>query len=134
VLQDVNQQLGYLPEAALRYVSHHTRVPLLAVYHVATFYKAFSLTPRGKHVIRVCTGTACHVRGAPFVLEALKSHLGIEPGETTEDGLFSLETVNCLGTCAMGPVVVADEQYATLRPGDIPRFVNRIEPRQPVEA
>jgi NADH:ubiquinone oxidoreductase subunit E/NAD-dependent dihydropyrimidine dehydrogenase PreA subunit len=134
VLQDVNNDLGYLPEDALRYVSYHTRVPLLAVYHVATFYKAFSLTPRGKHVIRVCMGTACHVRGAPFVLEAMKSHLGIEPGETTEDGLFTLETVNCLGTCAMGPVVIADDEYATLHAGDVHRFVDRIEPKKPVKA
>jgi NADH:ubiquinone oxidoreductase subunit E/NAD-dependent dihydropyrimidine dehydrogenase PreA subunit len=111
VLQDVNQQLGYLPEAALRYVSHHTREPLLAVYHVATFYKAFSLTPRGKHVIRVCMGTACHVRGAPRVLEALESELGVKSGQTTEDQTFSLETVNCLGTCPLAPVVTIDSKY-----------------------
>ncbi len=130
VLQDINRDLGYLPEPVLRYVSRKMSVPLLAVYHVATFYKAFSLTPRGKHRVRVCMGTACHVRGAPLVLEALKGRLGIEPGQTTADGKFTLETVNCLGTCAMGPVVVADEEYNTLRPGDVSRVINRLEPHK----
>jgi len=133
VLQAINRSLGYLPEPALRYVSRKMNVPLLAVYHVATFYKAFSLTPRGKHVIRVCLGTACHVRGAQMVLEALKGRLGVAAGETTEDKQFTLETVNCLGTCAMGPVVVADDEYATLRPSDVGRLVDRIERKQPVE-
>ena len=134
ILQDINRDVGYLPEPALRYVSRKTNVPLLAVYHVATFYKAFSLTPRGKHRIRVCLGTACHVRGAPLLLEALKSRLGIEPGQTTPDGKFTLETVNCLGTCAMGPVVVADEDYHTLRPGEVHRMINRLDPKEPAEA
>jgi NADH:ubiquinone oxidoreductase subunit E/NAD-dependent dihydropyrimidine dehydrogenase PreA subunit len=134
VLQDINQDLGYLPEAALRYVSRKTNTPLLAVYHVATFYKAFSLTPRGKHVVRVCQGTACHVRGASRVLESLKSRLGISPGQTTPDRNFTLETVNCLGTCAMGPVVVADEEYVTLRPGDVKRLVDRLEEEKPVKS
>jgi NADH-quinone oxidoreductase subunit E len=133
VLQDINRDFGYLPEAGLRYVSRKTNVPLLVVYHVATFYKAFSLTPRGKHVIRVCLGTACHVRGAPRVLEALKSRLGIEAGQTSQDKQFTLETVNCLGTCAMGPVVVADEQYVTLRPSEVSRLVDRLEPKEPAE-
>jgi NADH-quinone oxidoreductase subunit E len=133
VLQDINHDLGYLPEAALRYVSRKTNTPLLAVYHVATFYKAFSLTPRGKHVIRVCQGTACHVRGASRVLEGLKGRLGIAPGQTTPDRKFTLETVNCLGTCAMGPVVVADEEYVALRPGDVNRLVDRLEPEKPVK-
>jgi NADH:ubiquinone oxidoreductase subunit E/NAD-dependent dihydropyrimidine dehydrogenase PreA subunit len=111
VLQDINQDLGYLPEEALRYVSCRTGVPLLTVYHVATFYKAFSLTPRGKHVIRVCLGTACHVRGAARVLDALQSELEVESGQTTKDLKFTLETVNCLGTCALAPVVVLDAKY-----------------------
>jgi NADH:ubiquinone oxidoreductase subunit E/NAD-dependent dihydropyrimidine dehydrogenase PreA subunit len=111
VLQDINRDLGYLPEEALRYVSHHAGVPLMAVYHVATFYKAFSLTPRGKHVVRVCMGTACHVRGAPRVLEAMKGELGVESGQTTKDLKYTLETVNCLGTCPLAPVVVIDSKY-----------------------
>ena len=134
VLQDINRDLGYLPEPAVRYVSRKTNVPLLAVYHVATFYKAFSLTPRGKHRVRVCLGTACHVRSTPLVLEALKSRLGVKPGETTADQQFTLETVNCLGTCAMGPVVVADEEYVSLRPSDVGRLVDRLESKEPAEA
>ncbi len=111
VLQDINHDLGYLPPETLRYVSHHTGVSLLTVYHVATFYKAFSLTPRGKHLVRVCMGTACHVRGAARVLEALESKLGVKSGQTTEDLMFSLETVNCLGTCPLAPVVTVDSKY-----------------------
>jgi len=134
VLQDINYNLGYLPEEALRYVSRKLQVPLLTVYHVATFYKAFSLKPRGEHLIRVCMGTACHVRGAPRVLDAFKHTLGIKPGETTKDMKFTLETVNCLGTCAMGPVVVADDEYITLRPSDANRIVNRLDTKEPVDA
>ncbi len=111
VVQDINRDLGYLPQEVLRYLSCKTNIPLLTLYHVATFYKAFSLTPRGKHLVRVCMGTACHVRGAPRVLEALKGELGIESGETTEDRKFTLETVNCLGTCPLAPVVVVDSKY-----------------------
>jgi NADH:ubiquinone oxidoreductase subunit E/NAD-dependent dihydropyrimidine dehydrogenase PreA subunit len=128
VLQDINRDLGYLPEPALRYVSRKTNVSLLAVYHVATFYKAFSLTPRGKHVIRVCMGTACHVRGAPRVLEAMKGELGIEAGQTTEDRKFTLETVNCLGTCPLAPVVVADSKYyGNTTPARVKRILSACE-------
>jgi NADH:ubiquinone oxidoreductase subunit E/NAD-dependent dihydropyrimidine dehydrogenase PreA subunit len=112
VLQDINHELGYLPEPALRYVSRQVKVPLVSVYHVATFYKAFSLKPRGKNVIRVCLGTACHVRGAQQVLEALKGKLQIEPGQTTPDRKFTLETVNCLGTCALAPMVTIGQKYS----------------------
>ena len=111
ILHDLNHDLGYLPEPALRYVSRQTKVPLNSVYHVATFYKAFSLQPRGKHLIRVCLGTACHVRGAQHVLEAIKGKLQIEPGQTTQDLKFTLETVNCLGTCALAPVVTTADKY-----------------------
>ncbi len=111
VLQDINHDLGYLPEPALRYVSRQIKVPLVSVYHVATFYKAFSLQPRGQHLVRVCLGTACHVRGAQQVLEAIKGKLQIQPGQTTPDRKFTLETVNCLGTCALAPVVTTDQKY-----------------------
>ena len=111
VLQNINADLRYLPEDALRYVSRQTRIPLITVYHVATFYKAFSLTPRGEHVVRVCMGTACHVRGAPRVLEAIQSELQMKPGETSQDLKFTLETVNCLGTCAIAPVVTVGAKY-----------------------
>ncbi len=128
VLQDVNRDLGYLPEPALRYVSRQTKIPLVAVYHVATFYKAFSLEPRGQHLIRVCLGTACHVRGAQQVLEAIKGKLQIEPGQTTRDRKFTLETVNCLGTCALAPVVTTDQKYN----GNMtaPKVVQMLKPYQ----
>jgi NADH-quinone oxidoreductase subunit E len=117
VLEDLNEDFNYLPEMVLRYVSQSLEVPLSQVYNVATFFTAFTLKPRGKHTIKVCLGTACHVRGAPRVLDEIKMELGIEPGETTGDGLFTLETVNCLGTCALGPVVVLDDEYHMVTPG-----------------
>jgi NADH:ubiquinone oxidoreductase subunit E len=111
VLQDVQARWGYLPEDALRQVSASFDVPLIEVFRLANFYKAFSLTPRGRHLVTVCTGTACHVRGAPRILDEISAQLCIQPGETTDDNAFTLETVNCLGACALGPVVVLDGQY-----------------------
>ena len=105
VLQDVQENYGYIPEEAMRSVASGLGMPLLEVYSVASFYKAFSLTPRGKHVIKVCTGTACHVRGSKLVLNQAVGQLGVEPDEMTEDGLFTIEHVNCLGACALAPVV-----------------------------
>ncbi len=128
VLQDINYNLGYLPEEALRYVSRKSQVPLQTVYHVATFYKSFSLTPRGKHLIRVCMGTACHVRGAPRVLDAFKTRLEIEPGETTKDKKFTLETVNCLGTCAIAPVTTIDSKYhGGMKPAKVEKILKSCE-------
>ncbi len=111
ILQDVNLRYNYLPDYALKYVSERLKVSLSLVYHVATFYTAFSLTPRGKHFIRVCMGTACYARGAPRILEEFERQLEIHPGETTPDLQFTLETVNCLGCCALGPVVTVDQDY-----------------------
>jgi len=111
VLQDIQQSAGYLSEDAIRGTSERLRVPLIEVYRVANFYKAFSLEPRGKHVVTVCAGTACHVRGAPRMLDEVAGQLGIKPGETTSDGLFTVECVNCLGACALAPVVVVDGEY-----------------------
>ncbi len=111
VLQDVNQEYRYLPPFAMKYVSEKLNVPLSTVYHVATFYTAFSLKPRGKHLITVCMGTACHARGAPRVLEEFERQLEIPRGDTTRDLRFTLETVNCLGCCALGPVVMIDQDY-----------------------
>jgi NADH:ubiquinone oxidoreductase subunit E len=123
ILEEIQSRLGYLPEDALRTVAERTGTSLVDVYGVATFYRAFSLRPRGKHVVCVCLGTACHVRGAPDVEQGFERELGIRPGETTSDRTFSLETVNCLGACALGPVVVADGKYfssvATSRIGEI---------------
>jgi len=111
VLQDVQEAFGYIPQDVMTTVSGDLGVPLIEVSRVANFYKAFSLKPRGKHVITVCMGTACHVRGALRMLDEVEGQLGIEPGETTKDGLFTLERVNCLGACALGPVVVLDGRY-----------------------
>jgi NADH:ubiquinone oxidoreductase subunit E/NAD-dependent dihydropyrimidine dehydrogenase PreA subunit len=119
VLQDVNQEYRYLPTSALKYVSERLDVPLSTIYHVATFYSAFSLTPRGKHLIAVCMGTACHARGAPRVLAEFERQLGVSTGSTTPDHQFTLETVNCLGCCALGPVVKVDQDYYQVTTGEI---------------
>lgn len=111
ILQEIQQAYNYLPESALRLVSKKLGIPLIDVVSVATFYRAFSLRPRGRHQITVCLGTACHVRGGPKVLEEFERKLGIKAGETTADNQFTLETVNCLGCCAIGPVVVVDGNY-----------------------
>ncbi len=111
ILQDIQAEYGYLPREALQQVARSVGVPLIDVIGVATFYRAFSLKPRGKHVVTVCLGTACHVRGGPKILEEFERRLGIASGDTTEDGKFTLETVACLGCCAIGPVVVVDGEY-----------------------
>ena len=111
VLHDVQELYGYLPRESMVAVSRELGVPLIEVFRVASFYKAFSLTPRGKHLLTVCLGTACHVRGAASMLEQVAGQLEVEPGGTTSDGLFTLESVNCLGACALGPVVVLDGVY-----------------------
>jgi len=111
ILEEIQAEYGYLPEKSIRIVSEKTGHPLVDVYGVATFYRSFSLKPRGKHLICACLGTACHVRGAPRVVEEFERQLAIEAGQTTADKEFTLETVNCLGACALGPVVVIDGHY-----------------------
>lgn len=111
VLLEIQSENHWLPKEALDKVSKNLEVPLNQIQHVATFYKAFSLFPRGRHQIQVCMGTACHIRGAPRVLDMVQDLTGIRPGETDLDLKFSLETVNCLGCCAMGPVMVVDGKY-----------------------
>jgi len=111
ILQDVQEQERYLPRDVLEYVAQRLDIPLSKIYYLSTFYKAFTLEPRGKHLINVCLGTACHVRGVARIVDRLESDLGISAGETTSDLNFSLETVNCLGACALGPVVVIDGEY-----------------------
>lgn len=110
-LQDVQECYGYIPEAAMKSIAQELGVPLMEVYRVASFYKAFSLTPRGKNMITICMGTACHVRGAKLLPNQVFGQLGISPGGTTADGEFSVNNVNCLGACALGPVVVMNETY-----------------------
>jgi NADH:ubiquinone oxidoreductase subunit E len=113
ILSEVQAKYGYLPEDCLRRVASAIDVSLTDLYGVATFYKAFSLKPRGKHLVSACLGTACHVRGAARIAEELCKQLGVQPGETTPDKEFTLETVNCLGGCALGPIVVVDGRYYT---------------------
>jgi len=111
ILQDVQAEYSYLPKEALRLISRLLDIPLIDILGVATFYRAFSLKPRGRHVATVCLGTACHVRGGPRILAEFERILNIRTGETTADKEFTLETVNCLGCCAIGPVVVVDGDY-----------------------
>ncbi len=111
ILQGIQGHYKYLPAEVLKYTSKRLKMPLSEIYSLATFYTAFSLEPRGKHLITICLGTACHVRGAPDVLGRIEERLGISAGSTTEDNLFTLETVNCLGACALAPVVVIDGEY-----------------------
>ncbi len=122
VLQDIQDAYNWLPPEILSMVSEELSIPLIDVYSVASFYRAFSLTPRGKHLVTVCLGTACHVRGAPAVLDRLRDRLKLEPGCTSKDGNYTLETVACLGACALAPIVVVDGKYygkATAKKADL---------------
>jgi len=111
ILQDIQATKNYLPRKTLEEVAEKLQIPLAQIYHLATFYRAFSLTPRGRHLVTVCTGTACHVKGAASILNTLERELKIQPGETTADQEYTLETVNCLGSCALAPLVVVDGNY-----------------------
>ncbi len=111
ILQDIQKEYQYLPCEALEETSKFLDVPLSTVFSVSTFYNSFSLTAKGEKIIKVCTGTACHIRGAKLLQEQLENHLHIKAGETTEDMKFTLEVVACVGACAMAPVVVVDDKY-----------------------
>jgi NADH-quinone oxidoreductase subunit E len=111
ILQDIQDQDRYLAKEVCEHIAEKMGIPVARIYRLATFYRAFSLTPRGRHLVSCCMGTACHVRGSPRILDKLEMDLGIEPGGTTEDQMFSLETVNCLGACATGPLIVIDGHY-----------------------
>ncbi|MBA7536825.1 hypothetical protein ES705_29090 [subsurface metagenome] len=111
ILLDIQRQNRWLPKPALVWVSERLGVPWSQIYHIATFYKAFSLTPQGRHMVQVCLGTACQVRGAPRLLDRVTDILKIKPGETDQEQRFTLATVNCLGCCALGPVIVVDGNY-----------------------
>ena len=120
ILQDIQAKEKYLPKETLEHVGERLRIPLNKIYRMATFYRAFSLPPRGFQEIQVCLGTACHVRGAQRIADQINLELGIRPGETTRDQNFTLETVNCLGVCAAGPVVAIDGQYfGKMSPGKV---------------
>lgn len=110
-LQDIQEEFRFLPEEAMCRVSEKLEIPLIEVFRLANFYKAFSLKPRGRHLVTVCEGTACHVQGSPRLVEEVLSQLDVAAGETTRDGAFTVETVNCVGACALAPVVIVDGKY-----------------------
>jgi NADH-quinone oxidoreductase subunit E len=127
ILHDVQDRYKYLPSEALKVVASRLRMDINEVYGVATFYKSFTLVPQGKHSITLCLGTACHVRGGPKILRELKSLLQIEPGQTTKDKQFSLNVVNCLGVCAIGPVMMVDQKfYGEMTPVKAKKIVEKI--------
>jgi len=127
VLQDVQENYDYISEESMQAVSQGLGVPLMEVYRVASFYKAFRLTPSGKHVLIMCMGTACHVRGARLLHDQAIGQLGVKPGEVTQDGLFSVEHVNCLGACALGPIVKDNgSYYHHMTPGKLRKLVEAI--------
>jgi NADH:ubiquinone oxidoreductase subunit E len=110
MLQDVQAKFRYVPREAVRRLSEVLRIPEAQIYHIVTFYKAFSIVPRGKHEVRVCLGTACHISGGKRIAEAFEGELAVKTGQTTTDGNFTLETVNCVGACGLAPVVMVDEE------------------------
>lgn len=128
ILQDVQGVFGYLPRGELRFVSEELSVPLSRLYGIATFYKAFKLIPRGRHEIRLCAGTACHVRGTEKIKDAIERELGIEAGETTGDLRFSFDTVRCLGCCGLAPVMTVDEDvHGRLTSASIKKILENYE-------
>ncbi|UCF31159.1 MAG: NAD(P)H-dependent oxidoreductase subunit E [bacterium] len=131
VLQDIQVMHGYISRDAVDLVSRELGVPIMEVYRVANFYKAFFLEPRGKHVVTLCRGTACHVRGANPLLEQALGLLGVEDGETTEDGLFTVESVNCIGACALAPVVILDGvYYPHMTPGKLRALISGVRRKE----
>ena len=126
ILQDFQRRFGFIPKEALMELSAYLDIKLSGLYSMVTFYRALSLTPKGKHVIRVCDGTSCHIRGSPLLLDTLVRILKIKPGETTGDGLFTIETVNCMGACAIAPVMVVDGVYhSKVKPGEVPGILKQ---------
>jgi NADH:ubiquinone oxidoreductase subunit E len=130
-LQDVQENYGYISEEAMKDVSQGLGVPLMEVYRVASFYKAFRLKPPGKNVLTMCMGTACHVRGARLLLDQATGQLGVRPGEATPDGLFSVEHVNCLGACALGPIVSENGSYHHhMTPGKLRKLIKTLSRKE----
>jgi NADH-quinone oxidoreductase subunit E len=134
LLQDVQSIYGYLPENALRDISDFVKVPLSRVYGVATFYNQFRLIPLGENVIRVCRGTACHVKNSANILYALETELGIKAGQTTRDKKFTLEVVNCIGACSIAPVILVNEDYhGRISVKDIPKILKKYQSAKKTE-
>lgn len=128
IMLDVNHKYHYLPRESIDRIAERLNMPTAQVYSVATFFKVFSLTPRGRSIMHVCTGTACHVKGTPKLLDRLKHTLNLSPGETTEDLSLTLETVNCVGACASAPVVVVDgSTFAEMSPNKVSELVKKLQ-------
>jgi NADH-quinone oxidoreductase subunit E len=126
ILQDIQTRFRYIPREAVRRLSEVLGIPEAQIYHISTFYKAFSLVPRGKHEVRVCLGTACHISGGKRIAEAFESELGVTRGNTTKDGNFTLETVNCVGACGLAPVAMVDEEvHGMIKPSRIAEILGR---------
>jgi NADH-quinone oxidoreductase subunit E len=125
VLLDINRHFNWLPRPALEHVSEELQTPLTEILRVASFYNAFSLVPRGKHIINVCLGTGCFVKGSPRIIDELERKLGIKHGQTTEDMLFTLEVVRCIGCCALAPAMrVGGDTYGRLAPGQVSKIID----------
>jgi NADH:ubiquinone oxidoreductase subunit E len=131
ILHEVQKRYGYIPPQAISQISRKLRISESEIFGVLTFYKAFTLHPRGEHLITICMGTACHVRGAPMILDEFKRKLGLEPGETTGDNQFTLETVNCVGACALGPIAIADGDYhGQMKTRDVDKIIEDLKPKK----
>jgi len=131
ILQDIQESYKYLPEEFLIKVAEKLQIPLIDVYGVATFYQSFSLIPKGEHIIIVCLGTACYIRGGIKIVDVLTRELDIKPGETTKDNKFTLETVNCLGCCAIGPVMVIDNEiHGNLTTNKLGKILNKLRKKE----
>jgi NADH-quinone oxidoreductase subunit E len=131
VLHDIQKSYGYISKEAMQIVSQGLGVPLIEVYRIASFYKAFRLKPSGKNVLTMCMGTACHVRGARLLLDQATGKLGVKPGEVTPDGLFSIEHVNCLGACALGPIVTENGSYHNhMTPAKLRKLIENLNRQQ----
>jgi NADH-quinone oxidoreductase subunit E len=131
VLQDIQKTYGYISKEAMEKVSRDLGVPLIEVYRVASFYKAFRLKPSGKHALTLCMGTACHVRNSNLLLDYALGQLGVQPGEVTPDGLFSIHQVNCLGACALGPIVAENHSYHHhMTPAKLRKLIDALRRRE----
>lgn len=126
ILQDIQRDFSFIPKESLQLISEYLELPISKLYSMATFYKALSLKPKGKNIIKVCDGTACHIKSSIAILKEVEKILYIKPGETTEDGRFSLETVNCLGSCAISPaIVVNDTCYGKVTPAMVREIISQ---------
>ncbi|KPJ78465.1 MAG: hypothetical protein AMJ54_03625 [Deltaproteobacteria bacterium SG8_13] len=129
MLQKVQNHLGFIPEPALEEIAHFTRTPAASVYGVVTFYEQFRLHPVGRHIVKVCRGTACHVKGAERILNEIETRFGMSPGQTSDDRMFTLETVACFGSCAIAPVVVVDDSVkGRMDPSKTSEVMAAVEP------